>query len=59
MSVDSTNPLTKGHSDHAAIGKAMPEASTDVYDVEDSLKDENDELNNFRGSRCSYIRSHG
>ena len=44
MSEGSTNPLSKEYLDGAPIGTAITEASTDVSDTEDSLKEENDLL---------------
>ena len=42
MSVGSTNPMSKEYLDDASIGIALTEASTDVSDTEDSLKENND-----------------
>ena len=47
MSVGSTNPLSKEYLDDASIGTATTEASADVFDAEDSLKEKNDLLENF------------
>ena len=44
MSVGSTNLLSKEYLDDAPIGIATTEASTDVSDAENSLKEENDLL---------------
>ena len=42
MSAGSTNPMRKECLDDASISAALTEASTDVSDTEDSLKEEND-----------------
>ena len=47
FSVGSTNLLGKEYLDDASIGTAITEALADVSDTEDSLEEENDQLENF------------